>query len=99
MATTTAELYWLRMLLKDLHLYIKYAPILSCDNVGALSLASNSVFHARTKHVEVDYHFVREKGVRKDIVVKYISTIDQLADIFTNSHDLRIGSITTACPE
>uniref|UniRef100_A0A5B7C753 Uncharacterized protein n=1 Tax=Davidia involucrata TaxID=16924 RepID=A0A5B7C753_DAVIN len=83
MAYATAELYWIRMLLKDLHVPILSPPILWCDNVGALALASNPVFHARTKHIEIDYHFVREKVVRNDISVKYISTVDQVAEIFT----------------
>ena len=57
--------------------------MLWCDNVSALALAFNPVFHARTKHIEVDYHFVREKVVNRDIIVKFISTLDQVADIFT----------------
>ena len=56
-----------------------------CDNVSALAIAFNPVFHAHTKHVEVDYHFVRERVLRKDLQVKYISTGDQLADVFTKS--------------
>jgi hypothetical protein len=54
-----------------------------CDNVSALALASNPVFHARTKHIEVDYHFVREKVLNKDISIRFISTADQVADVFT----------------
>jgi hypothetical protein len=54
-----------------------------CDNVSALALASNPIYHARTKHIEVDYHFVHENVVNRDIVVKFISTGDQIADIFT----------------
>ena len=83
LAITTAELYWLRMLLKDLGVYLYHPPILWCDNVSALALASNPIFHAHSKHVEVDYYFVREKLLNKDLVVKYISTSDQLADVFT----------------
>ena len=48
-------------------------------------LLLNLVFHTRTKHLEVDYHFVREKVLRRDLQVKYIATGDQLADIFTKS--------------
>ena len=71
------------MLLKDLGVYLYHPPILWCDNVSALALASNSIFHARTKHIEVDFHFVREKVLNRDMVIKYICTTYQLAYIFT----------------
>ena len=73
------------MLLKDQGVYLYHPPILWCDNVSALALASNPIFHAHSKCIEVDYHFVREKILNKDLVVKYISTSDQLADVFTKS--------------
>jgi hypothetical protein len=63
MAFATAELYWLRMLFRELRLQLTIPPTLWCDNLGALSLASNPVNHAPTKHIEVDYHFTREKFV------------------------------------
>jgi len=85
LAITTAELYWLRMLFKELCIPLPSVPVIWCDNISALALASNPVFHARTKHIEVDYHFVREKVVNHDITVKFISTHDQVADIFTKS--------------
>ena len=53
LAITTAELYWLRMLLKDLGIYLYHPPILWCDNVSALALASNPIFHARTKQLKL----------------------------------------------
>jgi len=71
------------MLLKDLGVYLYHPPILWCDNVSALALASNSIFHARTKHIEVDFHFVREKVLNRDMFIKYICTTYQLAYIFT----------------
>uniref|UniRef100_A0A2N9F808 Uncharacterized protein n=1 Tax=Fagus sylvatica TaxID=28930 RepID=A0A2N9F808_FAGSY len=104
LAIASVEICWIRTLLKDLCIYISDPPILWCDNVSALAIASNPVFHARTKHIEVDFHFVRERVLRKDLVVKFVSTIDQLADIFTKSlptHrflDLR-RNLTVSVPE
>lgn len=72
------------MLLIDLCITLPCPPRLWCDNLGALSLATNPVFHARTKHVEVDYHFTREKVVCRDIFLKFIYTSAQLVDLFTN---------------
>jgi hypothetical protein len=57
---TIAELFWLRMLFKELKIFLS-TPVLWCDHVSALAPTSNPVFHARTKHIELDYHFVREK--------------------------------------
>lgn len=83
LAQTAAELSWLRMVLKDLLVFIPQAPVIWCDSVSALALAANPVFHAQTKHIEIDFHFIRKKILHKDLVVKYISTEDQLADVFT----------------
>uniref|UniRef100_A0A2N9IRW5 Reverse transcriptase Ty1/copia-type domain-containing protein n=1 Tax=Fagus sylvatica TaxID=28930 RepID=A0A2N9IRW5_FAGSY len=85
LTSAIAELYWIRMVLRDLGIFLSNTLVLWCDNLSALALASNPVFHARTKHIEVDYHFVREKVVRRDVDVKFISTSDQLAEILTNS--------------
>ena len=61
LATIAAEMHWLRTLFKDLHLPLPYIPTLWCDNAFAIALSSNPVFHARTKHIEVNFHFVRER--------------------------------------
>ncbi|KAI3830313.1 hypothetical protein L1987_04451 [Smallanthus sonchifolius] len=82
-ADSVAELIWLKSLLRELGLD-SLAPTLWCDNLGATYLTANPVFHARTKHVEVDYHFVREQVTQGKLYVKFISTDDQIADIFTN---------------
>ena len=58
---------------------------LVCDNQVILHIASNPVFHKRTKHIEIDYHFIIEKLVEGVIVTEFINSNDQLADIFTKS--------------
>jgi hypothetical protein len=86
MALVTAELYWFRMLLRDLGISLSSPPTLWCDNASAISLASNPVFHAKIKHIEVNYHFIREKVLNKDILVQHISTHDHIANVFTEGH-------------
>jgi hypothetical protein len=54
-----------------------------CDNLRATFLSANPVFHTRTKHVEVDYHFVRDRVAKREIQVRFISSKDQLADVLT----------------
>ncbi|CAM8947373.1 unnamed protein product [Rhodiola kirilowii] len=98
MAYTTAALSWFRSLFCDLHLHLACLR-LWCDNISAISLASNPVFHARTRHVEIDYHFVREKVVRGELLVGYVSTIDQFADIFTKGlSPVRFRFLATKLP-
>ncbi|GJX13011.1 putative RNA-directed DNA polymerase [Tanacetum coccineum] len=83
LADTVAELTWLQALLHELGIRSTSTPILWCDNLGATYLSPNPIFRARTKHVEIDYHFVREKVAQGDLRVQHISTHDQIADIFT----------------
>jgi hypothetical protein len=62
------------------------APIvIYCDNVNSILLANNPVYHARTKHIEVHYHFIREKVLTKEIDFIHVSTEDQVVDIFTKA--------------
>ena len=83
MAITTAEISWLRMLLKELHSVLHTPPWLWCDDRGAIALASNPIYHACTKHIEVYYHFIREKILHKYLIASYVSTTNQCAYIFT----------------
>jgi histone deacetylase 1/2 len=59
LANATAEVMWVQTLLDELGVSQSKAAVLWCDNIGATYLSANPVFHARTKHIEVDYHFVR----------------------------------------
>ncbi|GKC75299.1 gag/pol polyprotein [Tanacetum coccineum] len=83
LADTVVELTWFQALLNELGICSSSTPILWCDNLGVTYLSANLIFHARTKHVEIDYHFVREKVAQGDLRVQHISTHDQIADIFT----------------
>ncbi|KAD4981817.1 hypothetical protein E3N88_18488 [Mikania micrantha] len=83
LADTVVELTWLETLLQELQVPMSSTPTLWCDNLGATYLSTNPVFHARTKHVEVDFHFVREKVAKGKLLVQHISTHDQIADVFT----------------
>jgi hypothetical protein len=83
LADGTAEVIWLQYLLIDLQISFASAPIIWCDNLGATYFSANPVFHARTKHVEVDYHFVRDRVAKKEIQIRFISSRDQLADVFS----------------
>ena len=86
LSLTTVELFWICMVLKEMHISQPYPPTLWCDDSRALALTSNPIFHARTKHIEVDVHFVREKVANRDIQLHHLSTLEQLAGIFTKGH-------------
>jgi histone deacetylase 1/2 len=83
MANATAEIIWIQSLLKELGVRSPPAARLWCDNIGATYLSANPVFHARTKHIEIDYHFVRERVAQKLLHVHLIGTGDQVADGLT----------------
>jgi len=62
------------------------APVvIYCDNISSILLTNNLVYHARTKHIEVHYHFIREKVLAKEIDLIHVSTEDQVAEIFTKA--------------
>ncbi|KAE8656127.1 hypothetical protein F3Y22_tig00117010pilonHSYRG00118 [Hibiscus syriacus] len=74
---------WLRNLLKEIGL-IQEEPTKVCvDNKSAIALAKNPVFHDRSKHIDIRYHYIRECVARKDVEVEYVKSQDQVADIFT----------------
>jgi histone deacetylase 1/2 len=83
LANATAEMVWVQKLLSELRISHPPAARLWCDNLGAKYLSANPVFHARTKHIEIDFHFVRERVAQRLLDIRFISTGDQLADGFT----------------
>jgi hypothetical protein len=82
-AMAACEVAWLRKLLGDLGLHVDRQVVIYCDNLSNIQLPRNPVFHARTKHIEVHYHFIREKVLAGEIDLIYVNTKDQVVDIFT----------------
>jgi histone deacetylase 1/2 len=89
-ADATTELIWVEALLKELGIKLRQRPCLWCDNLGATYLSVNPIFHARTKHIEIDFHFVRERVANKMLDVRFISSKDQLADGFTKALPVKL---------
>ena len=83
---------WLRNLLKEIGLTQEEPTKVCVDNKSAIALAKNPVFHDRSKHIDVRYHYIRECVARKDVQVEYVKSQDQVADILTKpltSEDFR----------
>jgi hypothetical protein len=81
----TCEAIWVKRLLKELHEEVSEPTVIYCDNLSSIKLAKNPVFHARTKHIEVHYHFVRERVLSGEVELKHVPTDRQVADIFTKA--------------
>lgn len=85
MADTVSELLWLRQLLPALGIEVTAPITVHSDSLSAIMLAANPVFHARTKHVGTDCHFIRDEIIRGTIATKHVSTKSQLAYIMTKA--------------
>ena len=85
MATShaTKEAIWLRLLKADVGCAQRKATTIMCDNEGSISLAKNPTHHSRTKHIDVQYHFIQEKLEIGVIRLDYCPTEHMLADVLT----------------
>jgi hypothetical protein len=84
-STASCQAVWLGRLIDELFDREAEVPTFLVDNKAAIQLCKNPVFHDRSKHIELKYHYIREQLEKERITVEYIGTSDQLADIFTKS--------------
>ncbi|CAO2168688.1 unnamed protein product [Urochloa humidicola] len=82
-ANAVVEATWLRQLLLELHTPLCRATLIYCDNISVVDMSSNPVQHQRTKHIEIDLHFVRERVAIGEVRVVHVPISSQYADIFT----------------
>lgn len=85
LAHLAAEITWLQSLLSEVQIVQSRAPIAWCDNLSTVQMSANPIFHARTKHIEIDLYFVREKVLNKQLLVQHMPSCDQVADILTKA--------------
>ncbi|GJS69000.1 ribonuclease H-like domain-containing protein [Tanacetum coccineum] len=82
-ANVVSKTAWLRNLLRELHIPLLSATVVYCDNVSDIYMTANPVQHQRTKHIEIDIHFVRDMVARGQVRVLHVLSCYQYADIFT----------------
>jgi hypothetical protein len=81
---------WMQTLLKELQILSPKAARLWCDNIGTKYLSFNPIFHGRSKHIKVEYYFIRERVLQKLLYIDFVSPRDQVADGFTKALSVRL---------
>ncbi|MCO5547056.1 hypothetical protein L7F22_052024 [Adiantum nelumboides] len=79
------EVAWLKLLLGDLGIQVQRSVVIHCNNLSSIQLAQNPLFHAMTKHIEVHYHFIRERVLDGSINLTFVRTDEQVVNIFTKA--------------
>ncbi|GKF48883.1 ribonuclease H-like domain-containing protein [Tanacetum coccineum] len=82
-ANAVAETSWIRNILRELHTRLFTATLVYCDNVSDVYMSTNPVQHQRTKHIEINIHFVHDKVAAGHVRVLHVPSRFQYADIFT----------------
>nr|XP_033509236.1 secreted RxLR effector protein 161-like [Nicotiana tomentosiformis] len=83
LASTVAEVVWIISLFKELSVDFQLPMSLFCDSKSSIQIAANHVFHERTKHIDIDCHFIREKVQQGLVATLYLSFAEQQADVLT----------------
>ncbi|XP_059635221.1 secreted RxLR effector protein 161-like [Cornus florida] len=91
-----SQLLWMHTTLADLGLHFSGAPILYCDNQSAIAISKNPTLHWKSKHIDIRYHFLRDKVQKGLIDITYLPTQNQLVDIMTKPlHPRRFLTLRT----
>ena len=85
LAELVVEVTWIQSLLSELQCKTPRIPVLWCDNLSTVLLSTNPILHARTKHIELDIYFVREKVLKKDMDIRHVPVNEQVADVLTKA--------------
>jgi len=88
MTSTTKEIVWLYWLLVDMRVFLSHLTHMYCDNQSFIQIAHNSIFHERTKHIEIDCHLTRHHLKHDTITLFFVSSSLQIADFFTKSQSI-----------
>ena len=83
MTLCSTEITWINSLLGELKMEVENVPIIISDSTSAAAIAANPVHHSRTKHFEIDFHFLRDKVTKGELEIKYVSSNDQISDVLT----------------
>ena len=83
LSAASSEISWLQSLFSELNIVKLPTPVLWCDNQSAGELARNPVFHSKSKHIELDVHYIGDKVLRKELEIRYFPTEEQVAGVLT----------------
>ena len=95
MAQADCEMMWFRSLLSEFGVQVDRPMAMHCDNQAAIFIVNNPTFHKRTKHIEVDCHYIRDMVLSGHISTPYTRSSEQLADIYTKG--LSVGVFDGLC--
>ena len=83
MASLVAELIWVRNLVSEIQAPLQVTPMIYCDNMSVVLLVANPILHSKSKHFELDLHFVRDQIAQGHVQVSHIPAHAQVADVLT----------------
>ena len=73
----------MKQMLEDIHIHYDTPIPICCDNTSAINISKNPIMHSKTKHIPINFHFLKDQVLNKVIKLEYIGTKDQIEDIFT----------------